>query len=181
MLLDAFARIDAINAEGPDDRELLYSRRMTERLDRLEPDASDALRIAVRAQHIARWRIPRSDYPEGRAGYKRWRATLARMHADVCAEILVAVGYGDDTIARVRVMLTKARLKQDPEVQTLEDVACLVFLEHYAIEFAAKHPEDKVVDILRKTWTKVSDRGHRAALALDLPAALRALIDRALA
>ena len=143
-LEEAFARIDAVNGEDPrrDDgepAEVVYARRMTEWLERLAPDASEELRLAVRAQHIARWRVPREGFPEGRAGYKRWRSECARMHAEVAGEILAEVGYQDGAVARVRALLTKQRLANDPEVQTLEDVACLVFLEHSFAGFAEKH------------------------------------------
>lgn len=180
-LKQALSRIDAVNTEGPDDKELVYGRRMSERLERFEPAATEALQIAARAQHIARWRIPRSDYPAGRAGYRKWRTTLGRLHADVCAEILGELSYDAQTIERVRAMLTKSKIKQDAEVQTLEDVACLVFLEHYSVDFAGKHETEKIIGILRKTWKKMSERGHAAALAMDLPEPLRPLLQRALA
>ncbi len=193
-LADALARIDALNAEDPRRErdpdtgdeigtEVLYARRMTERLEQLAPDAPEVLRLAVRAQHIERWRIPRDRYPEGRAGYKRWRSELARVHADVAAAILGEVGYGPDDIRRVRELLLKQGLRRDAEVQTLEDVACLVFLEHYFADFARKHERDKLVDIARKTWKKMSPRGQQAAgeLAGRLPPELRSILDDALA
>ena len=180
-LQEAIARIDAYNAQDPAGKELPYSRRMTAWLEKLEPDASEALKIAARAQHIGRWTSPREDYPIDRAGYKRWRTDLADFHARTTAEILQEVGYGDETIARVESLLKKKRLKTDPECQTLEDVICLVFLEHYFAEFAPKHPEEKVVFILQRTWLKMSERGHQAALGLELPPDLAALVKKALA
>ena len=190
----ALARFDAVNAEDPrrgrdpasgDDigLELLYARRMTERLDALAPDAPETLRLAARAQHIARWRIPRERYPEGRAGYKRWRSQLARAHAELAGGILAEVGYPRESIERVQSLLLKKGLKSDPEVQTLEDVACLVFLEHHFADFARKHERAKLVDIARKTWGKMSPRGQAAAgaLAPRLPDELRSILDDALA
>lgn len=176
----ALDRIDAVNAEDPEGKELDYSRRMTDWLERLEPEAGDALRLAVRAQHIGRWKIPRSAYPKDRVGYLTWRNELGKLHADWTAEILRDVGYDGQTIERVRKMLRKKGLKTDPEVQTLEDVACLVFLEHYFADFAREHDDDKVVDILRKTWRKMSERGRQAALGLSLGEREKALVDRAL-
>ncbi len=186
---DALARIDALHAGDPErvdvggqlvGAELVYARRMTAWLDRLEPTASEALRLAVRAQHLARWSIPRSAYPEGRAGYRRWRTELARDHARRAAEILGEVGYEPEMIARVTQIITKADLSRDLEVQALEDCACLVFLEHGFDAFAAEHADDKLVDILRKTWKKMSARAREAALTLDLGARARELVSRAL-
>ena len=193
-LATALARFDAVNADDPRrvsdpasgeaiGFELLYGRRMSERLAKLAPDASEVLRLAVRAQHIARWRIARDRYPEGRAGYKRWRSELARAHAELAGGILGEVGYPAETIARVRDLLQKKQLSRDPEVQVLEDVACLVFLEHYFAEFAGKHERAKLIDIVQKTWKKMSERGHQAAaeLADRLPDQLRSILDEALA
>ncbi len=189
-LQTAFVAIDAANsadpnmekAEGADQpKELLYGQRMSACLDQLAPDAPETVRLAVRAQHIERWKMPRGDYPEGKKGYHRWRTDLGRYHAERTAEIMAAAGYGEDEIARVKDILQKKKLRSDPDVQLMEDVICLVFLEYYFEDFAAKHPEEKIIDILRKTWAKMSPRGHEAALALDLPTASRKLVEKALA
>ena len=189
-LREALARFDEANADDPNreivdggeqPRELVYARRMTAALDSFAPEAPEAVRLAVRCQHIRRWTVPRDTYPEGRDGYRRWRTDLARFHAATAAEILRAVGYGDDTVARVGALLRKERLKADPQVQLLEDVACLVFLQHYLPAFADRHDDAKLVDILGKTWRKMSARGRAAALALDLEPRLRALVSRAAA
>ena len=183
----AFARIDAENAQDPrrdegEPNELLYGRRMSAWLARLAPDAGEALQLAARAQHLARWRIPRAQFPDGRAGYKRWRTECARMHAARAGEILAAAGYDRATIVRVGELLVKARLADDPEVQALEDTACLVFLEHHLADFARKHERDKLIDIIQKTWKKMSPRGRAAALELAprIPAELGALLAEAL-
>ena len=184
----AFARFDAANAEDPNreevggaeqPRELVYAQRMTETLERIAPDAPEAVRIAARCQHIRRWTAPRDTYPDGRDGYRRWRTDLARFHAETAGAILRDVGYGDDTVARVGALLRKERLKADPEVQLLEDVACLVFMEHYLPAFARQHDAEKLAGILRKTWRKMSARGQAAALKLDLEPGLRELVARA--
>jgi hypothetical protein len=154
---------------------------MTRWLRRLEPDASEALQLAARAQHVARWRIPREDYPRDRANYKRWRTDLAELHAQTTGEILRDCGYDHETIDRVQSLLKKKNLKTDPECQTLEDVICLVFLESYFADFAAQHDEAKLIRILQRTWAKMSDRGHQAALQLSLPPALAKLVGKALA
>ena len=186
---DAIARFDRANAEDPNHelidgapqpKELVYARRMTEWLDRIAPHAAEPVRLAARAQHICRWTIPRSRYPSGRDGYREWRTTLAGFHAETAQEILREVGYDDATIGRVQALLRKERLKADPDVQLLEDVVCLVFLEHYLEAFAGQHDEAKLVDILRKTWRKMSDRGRQAALGLDLAPELGALVAKAI-
>lgn len=162
-------------------KELAYARRMSSWLDRLAPEASEPLRLAARCQHICRWKRPRSEYPMTRAGYHRWRTALYQFHADVAGEILRSVGYDENTIARVGALLKKQHLKTDPEAQMLEDVICLVFLEFYFAEFAPKHDDEKVIDILRKTWKKMSPIGQAAALRLPLSDAAAELVKRALA
>jgi len=187
----AISRLDAANAQDPNATqwqgqswppELLYSMRMTHWLSHMEPGGSEPLKLAVRAQHLCRWMIPRAQFPMTRAGYHQWRTTLARFHADKAAETLREVGYDEPTIARVQSLIRKEKLKSDPEAQTLEDVACLVFLEIDYVDFAATHEPQKVMDILRKTWRKMSPRGHEAALELSekLQEAQRKLIEQAL-
>ena len=178
---DAIARIDAVHAEDPEQKELIYAQRMSSWLEQLAPQASEALRLAVRCQHLRRWAIARSDYPEGKVGYLRWRKEESLAHAALAGELLLKAGYDVVEVKRVQSLVKKEAIKHDAEAQTLEDVTCLVFLEHELAAFAAKHPEAKVVDILRKTWPKMSARGQQAALALRLPAPLRALVEKAVA
>lgn len=188
-LAQAIAALDAANSEDPNrelrdgveqPKELTYARLMSGWLDRLAPNASEPLRLAVRAQHIRRWTIPRSDYPMDRPGYLRWRTALANFHAETAGKILRESGYDEETIRRVGALIRKERLKLDPEAQLLEDVACLVFLENYFADFASHHDERQVVDIVRKTWKKMSERGHAAALSLPLAPQARALVEKAL-
>jgi hypothetical protein len=148
-----------------------YHRRLAHWIDVIDPNASIALRLAARCAHIRRWIIPRSDYEEGRSGYKRWRTDLARHHAQQAGEILARAGFDEETIERVQGILQKRRLKLDPEVQAFEDGLCLVFLENELADFAAKHEQAKIVEIIRKTWEKMSERGH--ALALELAQSLQ--------
>ncbi|MDJ0935072.1 MAG: DUF4202 domain-containing protein [Kiloniellales bacterium] len=189
-LAAAFAAFDRANAadpnleegaEGPEPKELLYGRRMSAFLTELHPEASAELRLAARAQHLERWRIPRKSYPEGRVGYLTWRRDLKAFHADRAAEILRDLGFEEAFIARVGALLRKERLKQDPDSQALEDVACLVFLAHHFAAFSEGHDEAKLVDILRKTWRKMSERGQQAALALPLDGRSLRLVETALA
>lgn len=186
---DALRLIDEANSQDPNienfegenyPKELLYSMRMTKWLETLEPHASEALRLAVRSQHIRRWEIPRSDYPLGRKGYHQWRTRLYDYHGEKAAEILEQVGYEEETIAQVRKMLKKQGLKSNPETQALEDVACLVFLESYFWDFSRLHDEEKIIAILRKTWGKMSTRGQEAARELSLSAGAEALLNKAL-
>lgn len=186
----ALARFDQANAQDPNretvdgvsqPRELVYARRMTAKLERFAPDAPEAVRVASRCQHLQRWMIPRSTYPEGRDGYRSWRTDLGAFHAETAGAILREVGYDEATVGRVASLLRKERLKADLEVQLLEDVICLVFLEYYLADFATQHDEQKLLEILRKTWRKMSDAGRRAALALDLAPEVAGLVARAVA
>jgi len=185
----ALQKFDAVNAQDPHTeivegipypKELIYARRMTDCLQRVAPDASEALQLAVRCQHIRRWEIPRQDFPEGLLGYNKWRNTLKKYHADIAGQLLEEVGYDVETIARVQFLVQKRQLKIDAEVQLLEDIICLVFLEYYFLDFARQHPVEKVVDILQKTWPKMTLQGQQLALQLPLPAAARDLIGIAL-
>ena len=185
-LEDAIARIDAAHALDPEredgrPKELSYAERMSARLAKLAPDASEALRLAVRCQHLKRWAIPRSSFPEGKVGYLSWRKQESLAHAALAGEILSAAGYGAEEVKRVQSLVKKERLKHDAEAQTLEDVTCLVFLESEFAAFAPKHGEAKLVDILRKTWAKMSPRGRQEASKLALPVALKQLVEKAVA
>ena len=175
----AMQRFDAANALDPAHKELLYAERMTHWLNQVEPDASEALRLAARSQHIRRWEIPRSNFPDGRVGYLNWRKRLSRFHADTAEKILREEAYDKITIARVRALLQKERIKTDPEMQTLEDVICLVFLQHHLTDFADSQSEDRLVTILQRTWAKMSPRGHEFALKLKLGKPGRDLLDKA--
>jgi len=175
----AIRRIDEANAKDPNleqvqgkarPREVVYSERLTEWVCRLQPDASEALRLAARCQHVRRWEIPRDAYPRTREGYLTWKETLKRHHAAVSSGILAEAGYPPDLIDRVRSLNLKRDLKHDPECQTLEDALCLVFLEHQLADLARKSPEEKMITALKKSWAKMSVHGREAALALKLTA-----------
>ncbi|BFM15205.1 hypothetical protein R50073_13880 [Maricurvus nonylphenolicus] len=187
-LLDA---IDQVNSQDPNQetykdqsfpKELLYSQRMSQHLNAFAPEASEELQIAARAQHIKRWSIPRSDYPMDRPGYKKWRTELGKFHADTTTSLMADAGYSEEQQERVATLLQKKFLKRDEEVQCLEDVICLVFLEFYLEAFVAKHSsdEDKLIGIIQKTWRKMSEKGHEAALKLPLSDAMGALVGKAL-
>ncbi|SHM90771.1 DUF4202 domain-containing protein [Polaribacter sp. KT 15] len=172
----AIALIDKKNAEDPNiytvsgldyPKELLYSQRMSRKLLQFDSNASKALQIAARAQHICRWIIPRNEFPMDRVGYLKWRETLKKMHAKTTVDILQKVGFDEQFINRVEKIILKKLIKKNDESQTIEDVICLVFLDYYFDEFAVKHSDEKVIDILQKTWVKMSDKGREAALQLS--------------
>ncbi|WMI65424.1 DUF4202 domain-containing protein [Aestuariibaculum sp. YM273] len=185
----AIALIDKKNSEDPNvyhshgvdfPKELLYSQRMSQKLLQFKPNASRALQLAARAQHICRWKIARDEYPMDRVGYLKWRETLKKMHAELTADILKEVGYDDEYIDRVSFLINKKLIKKNEESQTIEDVICLVFLDYYFEEFAAKHEDEKVIDILQKTWVKMSEEGHEEALKIKFSEKSLALVKQAI-
>ena len=192
-LATVLARIDAANREDPNTetaggveypKELLYAQRMSAWLERLRPDASEALRIAARAQHLERWAVPRDRFPTGRSGYLRWRTAAAGHHARRTAELMQEAGYDAAAVTAVGALLRKEGLAtagEGSDVQALEDVACLVFLESHLSPFAAKHAAAKVTAILTRTWRKMSPAARREALRSGLGGdALRLLQDAGL-
>lgn len=189
----AIAAFDRANGEDPTrvrcagqdyPKELLYAQRMGEMQERYAPEAADAVKLAVRAQHIQRWRIPRSDFPQDRQGYLQWRTRLYKFHAETAGALLRAVGYDEEMVERVMAIVSKKGLKVNPETQLMEDVGNLVFLEHYISDFAARHPEydeAKWLQIIGKAWQKMSPRAHAFVLAgkIRLPESLAPLITKA--
>jgi hypothetical protein len=181
--------VDQANSQDPNKevfegkeypKEILYSNRMVRVLNNFYPDASDALQIAVRCQHICRWESPRSSYEMNRTGYLLWRKDLKKFHAKKASEIMSSVGCDTEVIEKVSFLLQKKQLKRNEETQVLEDVACLVFLEFYFEAFAKKYEEAKLIDIVQKTWRKMSEKGHEAALKLTYSKDSYALITKAL-
>ena len=180
-LEDAFAAIDAENAGDPRGKELDHAERAVAWILRLRPDAPDALLLAARGHHVRRWEIPRSAEPEGRAGYLRWKRRLQQHHADVLGRVLREVGYDDVTVERVQAIVTKQRLRSDPDVTSLEDALALVFLQTQLGELGEKLADDHMVDVLAKTLRKMSADGRAAAASLPYTDAERALVERAIA
>ena len=186
----AILLFDAANSKDPFEeisngtsypKELLYAQRMSEQLTSFEPKASEAVQLAVRCQHICRWEIPRDSYEMNRVGYLTWRRDLAKFHAKKASSILNDVGYDSETIEAVTFLLQKKQLKRNEDTQLLEDVVCLVFLNFYFDKFSQKYAENKLIDILQKTWAKMSNKGHKAALKLKLSDNALDLINKALA
>ena len=163
-------------------RAYLYHERLDYWVEHLDQNASEPLRLATHCQHLRRWMIPRSDYPEGLAGYRSWRRALADFHVQEASSILREAGYDDATISRVRDFMTKKNLKRDTEIQLFEDAICLVFFETELADFAGKHDRDKLIRILRKIWMKMSENGREAArqLSKQLPNQLQDLFDEAI-
>lgn len=191
--LAAIAAFDQANSEDPNKevadgreypKELLYAQRMTDMQERYVPDASEAVKLAVRAQHIQRWKSPRSDFPMDKPGYMQWRTGLYKFHAETAGNLMKLVGYEEEMIERVKTIVSKKGLKTNPETQMMEDVVDLVFIEHYMVAFAGSHPEydeAKWILIIKKTWNKMSEEAHAFALAgkIKLPEALIPLILKA--
>ena len=169
----ALALIDTANAADPKGEALVYGQRMSEELARLVPAASEVLQVAARGQHVERWLLPRSDYPEGKAGYLEWRREQGRRHGLRVAGIMAEAGFGAGECERVGVLLRKEGIKRDAEVQALEDVICFVFLKWHFSPFAAEREAEQTLDIVRKTARKMSAEGRARVLAeFDLPAPL---------
>lgn len=184
-----FSKIDQLNRQDPSQvlfqqaqqpAAFVYGVRMTERLSQFEPNASEVLQIACRAQHIQRFKIQRDQYPMDKLGYKKWRSDLGAMHASITSELMAEAGYCSEDCQRVEKILRKQQLKSDNDTQILEDVACLVFLEHYFSDFCDKHNDEKLVGILQKTWKKMSADGQSCALNLSFGEREMSLIQRAL-
>lgn len=186
---DAIAAIDGANADDPhtldvrgrvQPKELAHAELMTEWVTRLEPDATEAQLLAARAHHLRRWTSPRTSYPEGRAGYLRWRTALKKQHAEEVAGILDAVGYDADTIATVQAIIRKEGLGSDPNVQVHEDALCLVFLETQLAATVDDLGDDKMLDVIRKTAAKMSPAGLAHVAEIPMRDHDRELIARAL-
>lgn len=187
----AIALFDAANAQDPNQeegqpKELLYAQRMTEMIGRFAPDASEVAQLAVRAQHIQRWTVPRSNYPLGKPGYFAWRTGLYRFHAETAGALMQQAGYDAAMIEQVKAAVGKQGIKTNPDTQMLEDVTSLVFLEHYMLGFAGQHAEyseDKWLDIIRKTWKKMSGDAQAFATSggIKVPEPLLPLILKAVA
>ncbi len=185
--------IDAANTEDPNrvsadgrdwPRELLYSERMSDMLNRYKAQADDVMKLAIRAQHIERWKSPRNAYPMDRIGYLKWRKDLYKIQANSAAKLLLQAGFSNDECERLRNAVAKKNIKGNPDTQLLEDVTDLCFIEHYLVDFVDKHPdysEEKWIEIIQKTWSKMSDEAHQFALSgkVNLPESLTPLILKA--
>jgi hypothetical protein len=192
--MDAYARarqlIDTAHSADPkkaDDgrpAELVYADRMESWVAKLVADAGPLLRLAARSQHLERWSVPRATFPMDRPGYLQWRKSLYKKQADRARELVLQAGVAAPEADELAGWVAKTSLKTNAGSQALEDAACLVFLENEIEAFAAQHadyPREKFVDILRKTWKKMSPAGQKAALGLTLPPAIAALVKDALA
>ncbi len=191
----AVTLIDAANSKDPNietadgkkwPKELLYSHRMADMLERYKPESDHVIQLAIRGQHIQRWESPRDAYPMDRKGYHQWRTQLYTFHANAVAELMAKAGFDEESLERVRKAVGKKGIKVNKDSQLLEDVASLVFIEHYMLAFAEKHPEydeEKWINIIRKTWKKMSTDAHEFALSGDLilPVPLIPLIQKSVA
>jgi tRNAThr (cytosine32-N3)-methyltransferase len=184
VLLDEAHAADPKRAADGRAAELVYAERMEGWVVRLVPDCSPLLRLAARGQHLERWLTPRATFPEGKPGYLAWRRSLYVKQAERARELLLQAGVAAAEAAEVATWIAKTGLKTNPGTQALEDAACLVFLENEISDFAAQHadyPAEKFVEIIRKTWRKMSPAAQQAALGLALPAPLAVLVRAAVA
>ena len=182
--IDQAHRADPQRSTDGQPAELVYADRMEHWVGRVVPDASPALRLAARSQHLERWSVPRASYPLDKVGYHAWRKSLYKKQAERARALLLQVGVPAAEADEVATWVSKTGLKTNPGTQALEDAACLVFLETEIGAFAAQHadyPREKFIDILRKTWRKMSPQAHAFALALELPAPIAALVREAVA
>lgn len=178
-LIDAAHAADPNRAADGRPAELVYAERMEAWVARLVPGATPLLRLAARCQHLERWSVPRATFPEGKAGYHAWRKSLYTRQAGRAKDLLLQAGIAAHETDEAHAWVSKTGLKTNAGTQALEDAACLVFLENEIGAFAAQHadyPREKFIDILRKTWRKMSPAAQQAALALDLPPAIGALV-----
>lgn len=186
----ALRRFDLENSRDPNKvllggieqpRELVYATWLTDCVLKLQPEASEELRLAARCQHLCRWMIPRDTYPMTRAGYLQWREALKKFHAQKAGEILREAGYPEETIARVQSLNLKKDFPQDPETRVLEDALCLVFLEHQFGELARKSSEQKMINALKKSWKKMTPAAQTYARGLVYDPLEKELLAKALA
>ena len=190
QLEQAFSQFDVYNYRDPNaedwngksfPKELLYSIRMSDRLEKFAPNSPDHVKLAVRCQHIGRWEIARNTYPMDRKGYLQWRNALKFHHAKLAGQILQTCGYDEATIEKVKFLLLKKELNRNAETQLMEDVICLVFVEYYLQDFAVKHEDDKVIDILKKTLTKMSKHAKEEVANIKLAPKVAQLVSMAVA
>ena len=175
--------INEILKEDPKKEALIYSQQCFEWLRKLNPKYTEAQEIGARCQHFRRWDIPREDFPMDKKGYYQWRIKLYSYQADKTAEVLINAGYSEEFINEVKNMVAKKNLRKNENSQLIEDVACLVFLEHYIQPFvsAKDYSEEKWIKIIQKTWAKMSDKAHKFALKINYPTSILTLIQKALA
>lgn len=165
----------------PQPRELVYATRLTNWVLRLHPDASEALKLAARCQHLCRWAIPRREYPMDRAGYLKWRTELKKFHAEKSGQILHEVGYDEEVVSQVQALNLKKNFPNDADSRVLEDALCLVFLQYQLTELAAKTDDEKMLNALRKSWNKMTGQARTEALKLSYSPRELELIQQALA
>jgi hypothetical protein len=184
-----FELFDAYNKQDPHTlawegvkypAEYFYAVQLYNWVKKLQPNAGEALLLASRSQHIGRWKIARDAYPQGKAGYYKWRTELAKFHAATARELMLEAGYNEEETKQVQHILLKEDLKRDDDVQTMENALCLVFLQFQYEDFISKHDDEMVIRILRKTWKKMSEPGRNAALSLAFNGRAKELLMKAL-
>lgn len=186
----AAAAIDRANALDPNlvrvrgqelPLALAHGQYAAEWVTRLHPDADELLLLAARAHHLRRWELPRSEYPEGKAGYLRWKRDQRQRHATDVASLLTPMGFTDDEVAQVQAWVRRDQLATDAGSQAVEDAACLVFIETQLADVATKLDRDHLIDVIRKTAKKMSPSALDAVARIPLGEAERQLLAAALA
>ncbi len=182
-------RIDTAHAADPkrtaDERpaELVYADNLERWIAQVAPEASPILRLAARCQHLERWSVPRASFPLDKPGYHAWRKSLYKKQADRARELLLQAGVPASEADEVATWVSKTGLKTNPGTQALEDAACLVFLDTEIPGFATVHPDytrEKYIDIIRKTWRKMSPRAQELARTIPFPAGVGELVHEAI-
>ena len=172
----AISAIDRINATDPTTvtaggspvpKELLHARRMTEWLGRLVAEPTPAQQIAARAHHLRRWASPRDAYPEGRAGYLRWRTAARRQHVAEISGLLREHGFDRAIVDDVARIMAKEGRTTHADVQAHEDALCLTFCELQLDEMIERLGHDHTVSVVRKTLAKMSPAG--IAMSAEVP------------
>lgn len=185
----AVAAIDAANSADPTSISVrghqlplafAHGRLAAEWIVSLHGSDDDLLLLAARAHHLRRWELPRTSYPEGRAGYLAWKRDQRQRHATDVAALLEAAGYSPAEIERVQALVRRDRLATDAGSQAVEDAACLVFLETQLADLSRRLDHDLLISVLRKTARKLSPAGAAAIADIPLGAAERAVLAEAL-
>lgn len=181
-ILEALTIFDQINSQDSNilvfqnekyPKEILYANWLTHWIEKLNPIVSDSLRLASRCQHLKRWAIPREQYAIGLKGYMQWKKELLNFHAEESEKVLISLGIERTLIERVKVINLKKDIKNNPEVQTMEDALCLVTLEFQLEDFSLKHDDEKIITIIKKSWVKMSEPAK--ILAKSIPYSDRVL------
>ncbi|MBI3995884.1 MAG: DUF4202 domain-containing protein [Nitrospirae bacterium] len=185
LLEQALQEFDRVNGEDPrrqtvggssEARELFFARKVYAWVERLNPSASEAVRLAARSHTVRRWEVPRNRYRMDTGGYRQWRAATAAHSAETAIGILKQIGYPEAVIRDVKRIITGLHRPDHPDAQLLEDADCLAFLESKLADYLDRWDEAKVRRILEGTWSKMSPAARKMALELRLDSRVKKLL-----